>query len=121
MKLIGMTDFVITQWSINLTSKQICLIKNYENFLKQPLELWMFFPCDLIQGKVVILDKEDKYYQQAKERCLFKGIYLCDDGFIRDEYDCILFTKESMAKQTIQDMIYHETNLTKTAEKLIGL
>lgn len=39
--LIGMTDFVLQDKSMSGLS-----IANYANFLKQPLELWMFAPCD---------------------------------------------------------------------------
>lgn len=67
------------------------LIFKYANFLKQPLELWMFVPCDEngnvleepknykewdIKKLNVLYDLDlSKYeeYQQAKKRCLFEG------------------------------------------------
>lgn len=51
MKLISMTDFVILQ-NISLANKEIkhnecgLRILKYANFLKQPLILGMFVPCD---------------------------------------------------------------------------
>lgn len=47
-KLIPMTSFVIDYYShegyADLQTLQ--LMKNYANFLKQPLALWMFVPTD---------------------------------------------------------------------------
>lgn len=81
MKLISMTDFVIQQSKIKQSSSEfIECVKNYADFLKQPLELWMFVPCDennnvmLIPGSAPIYTHPKEYileYQQAKERCLF--------------------------------------------------
>lgn len=60
----------------------------YSKFLKQPLEKWMFVPCDE-DGNILEYpefhepNNEDEIgdydeliyeYQQAKERCLFKNI-----------------------------------------------
>lgn len=66
MKLISMTDFLPEH--------------PYSKFLKQPLELWMFVPCD-DNGDIIPLEYNDEEhpfvqhlgYQQAKERCLFNG------------------------------------------------
>ena len=42
-----MTDFVLEkQMSDKTIMNRFTQISNYANFLKQPLELWMFFPCD---------------------------------------------------------------------------
>jgi hypothetical protein len=94
-RLISMTDFVLEQketstyecplheW-LHLESGKLTKIRNYANFLKQPLELWMFVPCDE-NGKPMkegyeVFDEDcteyDEYvfkYQKAKERCLFEG------------------------------------------------
>ena len=83
-KLIGMVDFVCEntyKWE---------LILNYANFLKQPLELGMFVPCDedgnLIEhprpiegdlGNIIYKDLFYKY-KQAKERVLFEGFQYCE-------------------------------------------
>lgn len=102
--LISITDFVLeTQW-LTCGSPRVDTsdrlraynsIIDYANFLKQPLELWMFVPCDEY-GNVLEEPKEyfdwykwgdfSKYgksitpkckeYNQAKERCLFEGFYM---------------------------------------------
>ena len=97
MKLISMTDY---------------LPENpYSKFLKQPLELWMFVPCD-DNGNVLkepIINDSIKIwtYQQAKERCLF-------EGFENIEKIAIKF-------KTIEDVIFLHPTLTKTAIKHLGL
>ena len=90
MKLISMTDFVLEQEKyLDITNKKkLELIINYANFLKQPLELWMFVPCDedgdvleepLYNDADLSCDELDSInnlvseYHQAKERCLFDG------------------------------------------------
>ena len=103
MKLISMTDFVefadnklcsINSPSVRISNygKTLDLIVNYKNFLKQPLTLGMFVPCDE-EGNVLeepiypskfrtgvyphsggVLKKYEiklEQYQQAKERVLF--------------------------------------------------
>ena len=53
MKLISMTDFVFDQFSKLEKTQEINILQfrnnigNYANFLKQPLKMWMFVPCDL--------------------------------------------------------------------------
>jgi hypothetical protein len=47
MQLISMTDFVLEQVNPKNTDSQFCeKIIYYANFLKQPLKLEMFVPCD---------------------------------------------------------------------------
>jgi hypothetical protein len=98
--LIGMVDFVLDQEKIvdnsgdyRIFKKAFNLCEKYAHFLKQPLELWMFVPCDE-NGNVLeyvknpyeefcdkenvcrVISKEEIKYQQAKERCLFDGFEL---------------------------------------------
>lgn len=91
-KLTSMVDFVLecTKKSplepyeqVNETF--INKVINYANFLKQPLEIWMFVPCKLVGDVWVVLEEPVytnpsnkfynevyvKEYQQAKERCFF--------------------------------------------------
>jgi hypothetical protein len=97
MKLISMTDFVISQWDKDITREDFAqsMIK-CATFLKQPLQLFMFVPCDelgnVLEKPVMFYSDENikylkgieievanecnkkvKQYQQAKERCLFEG------------------------------------------------
>lgn len=94
---------------------------NYANFLKQPLELGMFVPCDedgnILEEPDCNLDirmVEMKEYQQAKERCLFeKSKY--GMGTIKEIIKC---------SKIIEDLITCsklELQLTQTAIKQIGL
>jgi hypothetical protein len=110
MKLISMTDFVMEQSKTKQSTSEFKeSIVNYSNFLKQPLTLGMFLPCDL-DGKILNLQKESdhfmyyngkeflpnekekymKFYNEAKNRVLFEGFkqkiwkgktYLHNDSF----------------------------------------
>ncbi|WP_407487596.1 hypothetical protein [Elizabethkingia anophelis] len=88
-------------------------IKNYNQFLKQPLALWMFVPCDqngnilsepqMIEKRLGFDETEIDYnyaevevYKKAKERVLFEGFeiekskssgkfYLIQNGIIQSE------------------------------------
>jgi hypothetical protein len=56
-------------------------IMNYANFLSQPLELWMFVPCEegnVLEDSDVFLGKH-LLYETAKQRCLFEGWTLNKD------------------------------------------
>ena len=47
MKLISMTDFVISLWDKDITTEDFAQTTiKYATFLKQPLKLEMFIPCD---------------------------------------------------------------------------
>jgi hypothetical protein len=95
--LISMTDFVLEQYKTkSISSATFYSIVAYANFLKQPLELWMFVSCD-DEGNILeipdlnsmkydinisevetdtdyqLYDNDILEYQQAKERCLFDG------------------------------------------------
>lgn len=140
MKLISMTDFVLEQDKLLGDYEDFrAVIVSYTKFLKQPLELWMFVPCKLVDGVWVVLEEPDdakdyifrgdsmrhedlQEYQQAKERCLFEGnfttkthgennvIYLNDSSF---------YTSWNKSK-TIEDLIFLYLSLTQTAQKQIG-
>jgi hypothetical protein len=134
--LISMTDFVleqerdfnegITGWK-EYTNSTI----NYAKFLKRPLELWMFVPCDT-QGNVlkIIPFKEHKqgsnfeflqhhYYDIAKEICFFEGFYDC-----KLMGNCISITKNdinlNIVKGTIECLIdnFENIKLTESAKKM---
>lgn len=137
MKLISMTDFVLSQsegstidWEqldwMNQEIYKLDRIRNYANFLKQPLELYMFVPCDedgnvldaepcslgmFLKGNPffdVYLESKNKW-DEAKERCLFKG-------FSEKDAKIALF-----ANETIEDLIEFNLTLTQIAIKQIGL
>lgn len=109
-------------------------------FGKQPLELWMFVACKLVDGIWVVLEKpykalfdEDiklcnlvKDYKQAKERCLFEGFELkgqTNYSFVYKNKN--IFPYFISKKGTIEDLTFHISNcdlqLTPTALKQIGI
>lgn len=106
-KLIPMTSFVIDYYShegyADLQTLQ--LMKNYANFLKQPLSLWMFIPMgsegELLKepeqyefwknanskikkdlniseaGKII----QYKAYEKARKKLLFEGFKVAYNGY----------------------------------------
>jgi hypothetical protein len=93
MKLIPMTDFVLEQYEQfkkDGNPQRIVTISRYANFLKQPLSLDMFVPCD-DEGNFLTEPKENDYkdetgfvnnayfielhdYSKAKERILIDNV-----------------------------------------------
>lgn len=136
-KLINMVDFVLDQYEeiqqSNVFEKN-CF--NYAKFLKQPLELWMFVPCKLVDGVWVVLEepyiykitaktgtsKEEIEWVKAKERCLFKGFEIEKkaDWHIVKLNDNPVWVSWNKSK-TIEDLVTYEPLLTATAQKQIGL
>ena len=117
-----MTDFVLEQKKVLITYKnhdkgalfERC--ENYANFLKKPLELWMFVPCS-VDGDVIPEPYNDEQhviiqhleYAEAKEKILF----VWQDGF---DYKgiCEMFID-------LEDIIDFDFELTQTAIKQLGL
>ena len=148
MKLISMTDFVLNppktgcfevQSIMHQNSNLLRRFRNYANFLKQPLTLGMFVPCDeegnvfndfdddlleMVNEKGSSVFADDmielaKQYQAAQSRVLFEGLDLKrENGF-----NCLywLFAKiniigsEFVAKKEGNEMIL------RTIEDLAGL
>lgn len=123
--LIGMTDFVLEQKQstsfierVFVTNELLSIekIRKYANFLKQPLELGMFVPCDE-DGNVLeepICQEYalyNKKYQKSKERCLF-------EGFTEQEASYIISCSDN---KIIEDLVTYKPKLTPTAQKQIGL
>lgn len=151
--LISMTDFVLEQRKIYEGDFEDLadLYYRYAKFLKQPLELWMFVPCDE-DGNVLEIPQPTEgddgnwnyqarfsKYQQAKERCLFDGFEFTES----QKYSTINGIKNSVhwytknrlylttKKEdgyhsyfqlfTIEDLIQCDVQLNQTAQKQIGL
>lgn len=136
-KLIGMTDFVLNGQE---TADYIKLYNGcfkYAKFLKQPLELSMFVPCDK-DGNVLeepdadyymnVTEKELKEYQEAKERVLFKDIE-CIKAKHSECYSIVRISKSMSVinypkfwtNNIIEDLIKYNLKLTESAKKQIGL
>ena len=136
-KLIPMVDFILEQNEIHYTiqseEQAFYIIVNYANFLKQPLELWMFVPCD-DNGNVIDVNNRyetendhlnielDNSFIQAKERVLFDGFELKGETelswifSLNNNFPVMIFKK-----YTIENLSKLNITLTKSAIKQIGL
>ena len=123
-KLIEIIDYIIEQHEqcISSTSKTY----NYAIFLKQPLELWMFVPCDedgnVLEVVPYYADGVEKVneYKKAKERCLFEDcIYDEEMQVIRKDCGIDLFYIPKPELFTIETMTNYDLTLTQTAIKQI--
>ena len=148
MKLATTTDFVLEkQMTDETVMNRFLKITNYDKFLKQPLELWMFIACDedgnvleeplhieLYEGDAYDLDHEK--YQQAKERCLFEGFKVQNTKYWIDFYGgirvyipskdlgnmvSVVFRESEPINKTIEYLVKYNLQLTQTAIKQLGL
>ena len=135
MKLISMVNFVLQQDITDI--KQRDSIVKYANFLKQPLNLGMFVPCD--EGGDILDEPEDyenrlpnmmtEYndevyrYKQAKEKVLFKGFKINGNYIYYGHFmvclisEIELYTVESLLNHFIPET--EEVQLTESAIKQI--
>lgn len=153
-ELISMTDFILDlRCGINPFSEIDVFtwhnrIIDYATFLKRHLELGMFIPCDE-EGNVLDMPTgygcynpdnplpdeyyiEHKKYQEAKERVLFEGYTLINEG---KNYSSVSMIIKENGKdrginridifyknpKTIEDLIPLGLELTETAIKQLGL
>jgi len=152
MKLISMRDFVLEQDALSDVDKNpifhFCRCIDYANFLKQPLTLGMFVPCDDggnvlkeinyaegISTEDIVTKDGDTYYcngvgydsleyssilLQAKERVLFENFEL-------DEYGNLFYGLDGLISnwkdKPIEQLLHKDLDitLTPTAIKQIGL
>jgi len=158
MKLISMTDFVLELYNNTNAIKnengweavQIHRIQsfvkcaNYANFLKKPLKLEMFVPCDdegnvlkeVEKGRDKLYDSQDtssdsqhyhqqwhmriNQYQQAKEKVLFEG-FETDKSYQAVNHKLRFFVYDIRESDTIEDYIKFNLTLTESAKKQIGI
>lgn len=132
MKLISMTDFVLEQKEKLKNSEQgfniekygfIINVCNYAKFLKQPLEQFMFVPCDengnvLEKPNAGMFGYDHVYnnYNKAKERVLFEG-FEYDNKMEYWHNKHISFDEEFCENKTIEDLIQYNLTLSQTAIK----
>ena len=149
MELISMTDFVLEQNEKlrkdihdnynKLLIPQCCdRIFNYANFLKKPLKLGYFIPCDE-EGDILeeptnyekrLLNMMTEYndevytYYQAKQRVLFEGFeYDKENDWVTYNEFARFFVSE-LQNGKVEDLfklIKDEITLTGTAKKEIVL
>ena len=130
MKLISMTDFVLQEQkgeqqvnciTSNLHHKLI-KIKKYANFLKQPLKLEMFVPCDEDGNKLQEPEefkewmKSDHYfnasenvthqcrmYKKAKEKVLFDGFDIYSNVDLQNAF--VTFESSRLEIMNVENLI----------------
>lgn len=133
MKLISMTDFVLRNLMLEPHSFKV-VVKNYATFLKKPLKLEMFVPCDengnILEYPTNIsisdsfkFEKALSEYLEAKEKVLFEGFIFKQkiEGVWVFSYKqktnfCILENNFKM-----EWLIDDEVELTENAIKQLGL
>ena len=142
--LQSMTDFITwVDEKRNGNGGHYDIIIRYKNFLKQPLKLGFFVPCDE-NGNVLeepkrwndYLQFPDSFdgnkewgelynYELAIERILFKGLYWEGNYVIGNMPDEMIYVDEEFCQDmTIEDFfntIISKIELTETAIKQIGL
>lgn len=147
MKLISMTDFVFEIGNKDETThrENLVHIYNYAIFLKQPLKLEMFVPCDengniledvTGQGMIPYYVEKVHRFLTAKEKVLFDGFYIRNNPKVEsfkyigfEYYEEPIFILKSNNKiirpenksfHTIEDLLRKkDIELTKTAIKRI--
>ena len=116
MKLISMTDFVLEQndyltcdeASPNFVKKVV----NYACFLKQPLKLEMFVPCDdngnvlediIGHGMIHNYSEKVKQYEQAKDKVLFDGFDIYSNGDLHNAF--VTFESSRLEIMNVENLI----------------
>lgn len=129
--LTPMTDFVLEQ---NKELKSPTLFEekvfNYAKFLTQPLELWMFVPCDddvleipKYNSNEEIIENQFLQYQKAQEKVLFEGFDVIKQKtyfIIKDSHGRVIWVSWQKSK-TVESLLNEVTEviLTETAIKQI--
>lgn len=95
--LIPMTEFVLNidqlvpkdadQFFESWQNEKLIIIENYARFLNKPLELGMFFPCDIDGSRLndsgLLPSQEQFIYRKSKEKVFFKEKPQFDEGVIK--------------------------------------
>ena len=117
MKLISMTVFVLEQ-SKRIMNVEITHLEshnqivNYANFLKQPLKLEMFVPCDdngnvlediIGHGMIHNYSEKLKQYEQAKDKVLFDGFDIYSNGDLHNAF--VTFESSRLEIMNVENLI----------------
>ena len=112
MKLIPMTDFVLELWDDKLMSEIGLLAVNYAQFLKTPLKLEMFVPCDdngnvlediIGHGMIHNYSEKLKQYEQAKDKVLFDGFDIYSNGDLHNAF--VTFESSRLEIMNVENLI----------------
>lgn len=124
MKLLSMTDFVLQQDITDI--KQRDSIVKYANFLKQPLKLEMFIPCDE-DGNIIELLHDIDYmssrwtyygnevikYRKAKEKVLFEDSILIDETMYHQTKRLLIMLKSYPTFRIFNQFYYHDGSIER--------
>ncbi len=129
--LISMTDFVLGDEIECLDEGNFIRVIEYAKFLKQPLELWMFVPCDEYGNILKIIPFKDHeqgsnfeflqhhYYDKAKDKCLFEGFRIEKYTLTNDIIGLgQALTLYSDIESLITDFESNDIKLTETAKNM---
>lgn len=135
-RLVSMVDFVLEQRLKHAESFK-SKVYAYANFLKQPLTLGMFVPCDeygnVLEEPIDTICGVERYsekYQQAKERVLFEFFEVIHIDKVRitiqyefQQLDYNRIRERFEYYNTIEDLTgcHLDLTLTPSALKQIGL
>ncbi len=120
MKLISMTDFVLQEKTggqqVNSITSQLYyelrIIKKYADFLKQPLKLEMFVPCDdngnvlediIGNGMIHNYSEKLKQHEQAKDKVLFDGFDIYSNGDLHNAF--VTFESSRLEIMNVENLI----------------
>lgn len=129
-------------------NKRWLLHRKRVEFGKQPLAIWQFVPCKLVDGVWIVLESYYKdgleYFdgiypeqlKQAKSRCIFEGFEITyTDVFVKTiskgrERNCfkinfksknVFIHRDRIVVDTIEDLVKYNLELTASAIKELGL
>lgn len=133
MKLSPMVDFVINEYD-NMMWDSFNKINRYAEFLKQPLTLSMFVPCDehgnvleqpTAENSLNTIDHDSKLidYNDAKLKVLFKNFTFSrktKNAFFLLEFGVYTHVIDRKIPKTVESIISNDDlELTDTAIKMI--
>lgn len=136
LNIIGIESYLIKKIIPGVNIRQLRMINDYAIFLTQPLELWMFVPCDdkgnILKHPIKPLHTDTKPHKmlldewvKAKERVLFKGFKIVKNHIHQrlittndNKLTVFVYKKEtdwypSHGLKTIEDLIQYNLELNK--------
>ena len=135
-KLISMTDFVLKDRGHINHIDSFLLCCNYARFLKRPLTLGMFVPCDE-EGNILKKPKlpnepwecisiplSDRYkkYEEARIRVLFKVKFSHSFEHGGNTFVVLAHDQDIMLTDClVENLVSLELTLTESAQKQLGL
>jgi len=129
--LIPMTDFVLREQK-NIMWDSFNKVVRYANFLKQPLTLGMFIPCDedgnilkepkFVSPEGVKWEDYVKQFEQAKERVLFEGFEVTKEEGVfyiqKNDIELWYNKKADMWEHLGEDVYWDIESLSKYSENI---